>query len=66
MTKEKLQFLLPVVFTIGPDVNQRGANTKGAPNDHQEAAVQDGDEPHGLLRSGKWGRERHAQVRFNV
>jgi flotillin len=26
MTKEKLQFLLPVVFTIGPDVNQRGAN----------------------------------------
>ncbi|KAK0724511.1 hypothetical protein B0H67DRAFT_482771 [Lasiosphaeris hirsuta] len=29
MTKEKLQFLLPVVFTMGPDVNQRGANTKG-------------------------------------
>ena len=28
MTKEKLQFLLPVVFTIGPDVNQRGANAK--------------------------------------
>ncbi|KAL2157309.1 hypothetical protein VTH06DRAFT_6247 [Thermothelomyces fergusii] len=28
MTKEKLQFLLPVVFTIGPDVNQRGANTR--------------------------------------
>ncbi|ORY55124.1 flotillin domain-containing protein [Pseudomassariella vexata] len=26
MTKEKLQFLLPVVFTIGPDVNARGAN----------------------------------------
>ena len=24
MTKEKLQFELPVVFTIGPDVNQRG------------------------------------------
>ncbi|KAK9778996.1 putative Band 7 domain-containing protein [Seiridium cardinale] len=31
MTKEKLQFLLPVVFTIGPDVNSRGANAKGAP-----------------------------------
>ncbi|KAI1846496.1 hypothetical protein JX265_004981 [Neoarthrinium moseri] len=30
MTKEKLQFLLPVVFTIGPDVNARGANAKGA------------------------------------
>ncbi|KAI1099639.1 hypothetical protein F4804DRAFT_345374 [Jackrogersella minutella] len=29
MTKEKLQFLLPVVFTIGPDVNNRGANAKG-------------------------------------
>ncbi|KYK56309.1 hypothetical protein DCS_08279 [Drechmeria coniospora] len=26
MTKEKLQFSLPVVFTVGPDVNQRGAN----------------------------------------
>lgn len=26
MTKEKLQFLLPVVFTVGPDVNQRGAS----------------------------------------
>lgn len=24
MTKEKLQFELPVVFTIGPDVNSRG------------------------------------------
>lgn len=24
MTIEKLQFLLPVVFTVGPDVNQRG------------------------------------------
>lgn len=31
MTKEKLQFLLPVVFTVGPDVNARGANAKGAP-----------------------------------
>ncbi|KAL7905115.1 hypothetical protein GGI35DRAFT_461830 [Trichoderma velutinum] len=29
MTKEKLQFSLPVVFTVGPDVNQRGANIKG-------------------------------------
>lgn len=26
MTREKLQFALPVVFTVGPDVNQRGAN----------------------------------------
>ena len=36
MTKEKLQFLLPVVFTIGPDVNQRGANTR-----HRGAADHD-------------------------
>lgn len=27
MTIEKLQFSLPVVFTVGPDVNNRGANT---------------------------------------
>lgn len=26
MTREKLQFLLPVVFTVGPDVNNRGRN----------------------------------------
>ncbi|KAK2601888.1 hypothetical protein QQS21_004575 [Conoideocrella luteorostrata] len=28
MTREKLQFALPVVFTVGPDVNQRGANAR--------------------------------------
>lgn len=26
MTREKLQFLLPVVFTIGPNCNKRGKN----------------------------------------
>ncbi|OAA35987.1 SPFH domain/Band 7 family protein [Beauveria brongniartii RCEF 3172] len=30
MTKEKLQFALPVVFTVGPDVDSRGANTTAA------------------------------------
>jgi flotillin len=44
MTKEKLQFLLPVVFTIGPDVNQRGANTKGEPAADQHDGAQDGDD----------------------
>jgi flotillin len=39
MTKEKLQFSLPVVFTVGPDVNQRGANTQ-----HYEAASEEGSE----------------------
>lgn len=34
MTKEKLQFLLPVVFTVGPDVNSRGANGD-AVEDHE-------------------------------
>jgi flotillin len=37
MTKEKLQFRLPVVFTVGPDVNQRGANAQGSAG-HDEAA----------------------------
>lgn len=41
MTKEKLQFLLPVVFTIGPDVNQRGANTVGGI--HEQELHPDGD-----------------------
>ncbi|RSL78697.1 hypothetical protein CEP51_007980 [Fusarium floridanum] len=35
MTKEKLQFSLPVVFTVGPDVNQRGANTREAVEDDE-------------------------------
>ncbi|KAK5661567.1 hypothetical protein OQA88_9662 [Cercophora sp. LCS_1] len=42
MTKEKLQFLLPVVFTIGPDVNQRGANTKA--HEAIEPVVPEGDD----------------------
>jgi len=33
MTREKLQFLLPVVFTVGPDVNQRGAIAGQPPRD---------------------------------
>jgi flotillin len=33
MTREKLQFLLPVVFTVGPDVNQRGQVAGQAPLD---------------------------------
>ncbi|KAI1428884.1 hypothetical protein F5Y12DRAFT_730434 [Xylaria sp. FL1777] len=40
MTKEKLQFLLPVVFTIGPDVNARGANAKSI------SAANSGDHAH--------------------
>jgi flotillin len=36
MTKEKLQFSLPVVFTVGPDINQRGANQLGGPDDEAD------------------------------
>ncbi|KAK3486959.1 uncharacterized protein B0T23DRAFT_432320 [Neurospora hispaniola] len=45
MTKEKLQFLLPVVFTVGPDVNQRGANIRmfhdepGKPSNEDDVAT---------------------------
>ncbi|KAI1084776.1 hypothetical protein F5B20DRAFT_220308 [Whalleya microplaca] len=44
MTKEKLQFLLPVVFTIGPDVNARGANAKGP---RVDPSPQEGEGGHG-------------------
>ena len=33
MTREKLNFKLPTVFTVGPDINQRGANDYSAPSD---------------------------------
>lgn len=44
MTKEKLQFLLPVVFTVGPDVNARGANSslRNEP-DHVHSQEDQGD-----------------------
>lgn len=51
MTKEKLQCLIPCIFTIGPDVNQRGANTRG----QTEAAhdVDDGEGPSELAREDR-------------
>ncbi|KND94255.1 Flotillin-like protein 3 [Tolypocladium ophioglossoides CBS 100239] len=42
MTKEKLQFSLPVVFTVGPDVNQRGANSAGTVLDDGDGAAPGG------------------------
>lgn len=53
MTKEKLQFLLPVVFTVGPDVNQRGANTRDGHPDHEPAY-------HGALSDGTPAGDHHA------
>ncbi|KAJ6439321.1 flotillin domain-containing protein [Purpureocillium lavendulum] len=49
MTKEKLQFSLPVVFTVGPDVNARGANAGLAV---AEASVHD-DDPRGGHREDR-------------
>lgn len=43
MTKEKLQFLLPVVFTVGPDVNSRGANSKTTAGSHHAGQEDRGD-----------------------
>src|SRR4051812_13357451 len=43
MTREKLQFLLPVVFTVGPDVNQRGDNARTATEEHNNDAEDSGD-----------------------
>jgi flotillin len=50
MTKEKLQFLLPVVFTIGPDVNQRGANARAF---HYEEPAVASKEPGSSTGKGK-------------
>jgi flotillin len=46
MSKEKLQFLLPVVFTVGPDVNQRGVAAGQPPLDaenHEDVPEDGGD-----------------------
>ncbi|OAA33199.1 Band 7 protein [Moelleriella libera RCEF 2490] len=51
MTREKLQFALPVVFTVGPDVNQRGANSRfDETADGQEAPGQREDRGDALVK----------------
>ncbi|KAJ6785175.1 hypothetical protein PWT90_01586 [Aphanocladium album] len=67
MTKEKLQFALPVVFTVGPDVNSRGANTTVAASDEDEDDLAREDRGDALMKyamllsqgddSNKEGRE---------
>ncbi|KAF4471671.1 flotillin [Fusarium albosuccineum] len=49
MTKEKLQFSLPVVFTVGPDVNQRGANTR-VPEEEEEGDLRREDRGDALMK----------------
>jgi flotillin len=53
MTKEKLQFLLPVIFTVGPDVNARGANARWGSDDHDEPT-----EPGGLAAGASVREDR--------
>ncbi|TGJ78332.1 hypothetical protein E0Z10_g10438 [Xylaria hypoxylon] len=50
MTKEKLQFLLPVVFTIGPDVNSRGANSKFVADSSSGDHAQEEDRGDALMK----------------
>jgi len=42
MTREKLQFLLPVVFSIGPDVNHRGSNARNLQINKYSASGENG------------------------
>ncbi|KAF7551283.1 hypothetical protein G7Z17_g5145 [Cylindrodendrum hubeiense] len=50
MTKEKLQFSLPVVFTVGPDVNRRGANTRDPGDENLSDAGHREDRGDALLK----------------
>lgn len=50
MTREKLQFLLPVVFTVGPDVNQRGESAGQAPRDAHDASQVPEDRGDALMK----------------
>jgi flotillin len=72
MTKEKLQFLLPVVFTIGPDVNARGANAKGAskhassaPGDHATNLANEEDRGDALMKFAMLLAESQASSKSN-
>ncbi|KAH0602134.1 hypothetical protein MHUMG1_01013 [Metarhizium humberi] len=50
MTKEKLQFSLPVVFTVGPDVNARGANSSSEAESANEGAAGREDNGDALMK----------------
>jgi flotillin len=50
MTREKLQFLLPVVFTVGPDVNQRGQAAGQTPRDNAHADSNPEDHGDALMK----------------
>jgi flotillin len=50
MTREKLQFLLPVVFTVGPDVNQRGKTAGQASRDGPNAGHAPEDRGDALMK----------------
>jgi len=50
MTREKLQFLLPVVFTVGPDVNQRGEAAGQMPRDASDVSQVPEDRGDALMK----------------
>ena len=58
MTKEKLQFLLPVVFTVGPDVNQRGANSAIGKSEPRAEAADEEYGGHHPLHEGEHDHSR--------
>ncbi|KAI1640887.1 hypothetical protein F4809DRAFT_356003 [Biscogniauxia mediterranea] len=67
MTKEKLQFLLPVVFTIGPDVNARGANAKAQSTSHVDAEDQgDALMKYAMLLADSTGQKKGALYLENI
>jgi flotillin len=53
MTKEKLQVVLPVVFTIGPNVNKRGGHSRSSSSDSANRAE-------GQAEDGEWRRDDDA------
>ena len=66
MTREKLQFLLPVVFTVGPDVNQRGEIAGQAPRDAPTADDNPEDRGDALMKFAMLladGTEKKGEVR---
>lgn len=50
MTREKLQLSIPVIFTVGPDVNQRGANTHNGAIENEEDAIHREDRGDALIK----------------
>lgn len=63
MTREKLQFMLPVVFTVGPDINERGANVRlHAPAESHYSGAGSEGHPAGDDHAHEHRREDHGDA----